>query len=135
MVKKLSDIRQKENAASPLTNVKRKKFKIAFGAKLDNKFCFKSHAPNTNAKEFQKFLEQTVYKGLYISDVEDLFKRKRGKDEISIRDVNEHDVTEEIEVEILHFGKDRNPFRIFGYYDRHSYFNITRIDPQHKTHK
>lgn len=135
MAKKLAKVNKVNPAATPLTKVKRKKFKIAFGTRLDNNYCFKSNSPNNNAKEFQKFLEETVYKGLYISDVEDLFKRKRGPKDKAVLNVNDEDTNEDVEVEILHFGKDRKPFRIFGYYDKNKYFNVTKIDPKHNAHK
>ncbi|WP_422059047.1 MAG6450 family protein, partial [Staphylococcus gallinarum] len=35
----------------------------------------------------------------------------------------------------LHYGKDRKQFRIHGFYDDKGYFNILRLDLNHKYHK
>ena len=36
---------------------------------------------------------------------------------------------------VIHLGKDRTAFRIFGYYNTDDYFCIHRIDPNHQFYK
>ncbi|QZE12189.1 MAG6450 family protein [Mycoplasma sp. Ms02] len=43
---------------------------------MDNGYDFKS-LDNQGLKDFHEFLKKTVYKGLTISDVDKLYKRKR----------------------------------------------------------
>ena len=40
-----------------------------------------------------------------------------------------------IEREVVHYGKDRNPFRVHGYFNNDGYFVIYKIDPSHNVHK
>lgn len=100
------------------------KFIIAFADKLDKGYEVKDLSER-GCKEFQSFLSDTVYKGLTISQVESLYRRR---DDNNLND-------EEDGKAIIHFGKDRKPFRIFGYYNSDGYFIITRLDQNHKTHK
>lgn len=126
MKRRLTNQNHGSNTPSKLTDNRTKtKFKISIERKLDNKFCFGCLKEN-EIKLFNKFVNETVGKELTISEVETLFKRKRGnKYTMKINDKK---------FEIVHFGKDRSPFRIFGYYYK-GYFVITRIDPKHSTHK
>lgn len=102
------------------------KFKVAITDKLDNNYCFKTLNSN-HIKSFHRFLNDTVNKGLSISQVDDLYKRKKGpKEEIKIKGSK---------FELIHLGKDLKSFRIFGYYNPDNYFVVTKIDPKHKTHK
>ncbi|MGY3775825.1 MAG6450 family protein [Helcococcus sueciensis] len=119
-----------QNIQSPkgtrLTSKKDITFKIAIEEKLDNGYDFKK-MKQEHIKSFHNFLEETIYKELTITKVEKLFLRTKGKFKNSRRFNGK-------EVEEIHLGKDRDPFRIFGYY-KSDYFVITRIDPKHKTHK
>lgn len=102
------------------------KFKILLNKQLENNFGFdKLHCSNGN-KEFHNFLNNTIDKGLSISEVDKLFRRTKGKSESIIIQGQEK--------ELIHYGKDRKAFRIFGYYDN-EYFVLTKIDTNHKTHK
>lgn len=76
----------------------------------------------------QTFVDETIKKELTISETENQFLRKRKK-VVRIENINGN------EQEIIHFGKDKDPFRIFGYYDENDYFAITAIDTNHKVHK
>ena len=76
-------------------------------------------------KEFHRFLSDTVYKGLTISEVDKLYLRKAGLSNVPVIMSQGR--------ELLHYGKARNPFRIFGYYNSDGYFVICRIDGSHKT--
>lgn len=102
---------------------KQAKFKLTFSEKLDNGFELKD-MDNSTIKEFHRFVSDTIYKSLSISDVENLYLRDKDSnlDEGSIRNS-------------IHLGKDRNKFRLFGYYNTDGYFVINRIDGKHKTHK
>ena len=100
------------------------KFKIVFEVKLDNGFEIKD-MKQQHTQDFHKFLSDTIYKNLTISQVETLFLRKQG-DAPAVKSHNE---------ELLHFGKSSKPFRIFGYYNSDGYFVICRIDGAHETNK
>lgn len=108
-----------------LLNKKSIKFKVAITDQLDNRYCFKL-LNNTHIKSFHRFLDETVNKGLSISDVDKLYRRTKGPKE-SIKVHNQ-------KFELIHLGKDQKPFRIFGYYNPDNYFVITKIDPKHKVH-
>lgn len=122
--KKLTNQTYVENKTSKLTNIKSKNFKIAISEPLDNNFCFKSLKKPENIRKFQAFIDETIGKKLTISEVDKMYLRTKGeiKQEINGR-------------EVVHYGKDRNPFRIFGYYNNDGYLIVTRIDPTHATHK
>lgn len=111
------------NGGKQLTRGTGKPFKIAICEQLDNDFCFKKLKPS-DLKEFHNFIDETVEKKLTISQVDALFLRKKGDIK---QDINGR--------EVFHYGKDRKPFRVFGYYNEDGYFNVTRIDPKHKTNK
>ncbi|MCW0945145.1 MULTISPECIES: MAG6450 family protein [Streptococcus] len=107
-----------------LTNSKNETlFKLAICEQLDNNFCFKD-LKNPDIKHLHKFIDETIGKNLTISIVDKLYLRTKGQIQ---QEINGRDV--------IHYGKDNQPFRIFGYYNSDGYFNITRIDPKHKTHK
>lgn len=100
-------------------------FKISIEQQLDNKFCFKD-LRNEQIKIFHSFIEDTVNKNLTISQVDDLYKRKKGpKESIEINGTK---------FELIHLGKKDTPQRIFGYYNQ-GYFVLTKLDLKHKTHK
>lgn len=111
-----------------LADLKERKFKLAFGTELENKFCFKTKDSKSVTSGLHKFLERTVYKGLTITEVDKLFLRTKGpvKSELPVK---------EGQLEIMHYGFNNAPFRLFGFYDMNGYFNITKIDPKHETHK
>lgn len=109
-----------------LTQRRKIPFKISIEESLDNKYCFKKLKGNS-IQEFHRFIEATVGKGLSITEVENMYLRTRGKVKETIK-VNG------IERDVIHFGKNRNPFRIFGYYNQ-DYFVLNKIDPTHKVHK
>ena len=101
-------------------------FKIAFEVKLDNGFELKDMREK-HIQDFHRFLSDTVYKGLTISQVDKLFLRKQGLSNAPSIISNGK--------ELLHYGKAANPFRIFGYYNSDGYFVICRIDGAHETNK
>ena len=75
-------------------------------------------------RALHNFISQTIGEKLTITEVDKLYLRTKG----GVRqDINNEDV--------IHYGKDRTQFRVFGYYNSENYFNITRIDPKHKTNK
>lgn len=126
MGSKLTNSNTAKTKGSTLSRRTNKEFQIVIKKQLDNRYCFKDLKEN-NLKEFHKFLDETVEKDLTISEVESLFLRnKGGKEFISIGDE---------EFQLVHFGKNRTKFRVFGYYDIDTNFVLTRIDPNHKTHK
>lgn len=126
---KLTDKTQSSNRCrgSQLTRKQSNKFKIGICGSLENDYCFKKLKQN-NIKSFHGFIESTVGKNLTITQVDNLYLRTKGK------------VTEKMSIHgsersIIHYGQNRKSFRIFGYYNSDAYFIITRIDPNHKTHK
>lgn len=104
-------------------------FKMCIQESLDNKYCFKS-LDKTSLKELDTFISQTVSKGLSITEVDNLFLRTKGQGP-----KYEEKTINGIQRQVYHYGKNRNPFRIFGYYNEEGYLVIHRIDPKHKTHK
>lgn len=117
-----------ESDFQPLTKVPTLPFKMSIEHGLDNKYQFKDMNPK-GIKELHRFIDETIAKGLSISQVESMFLRTRG--------LAKSLVTQEIngvKRDVVHFGKDRQPFRIFGYYNS-QHFVITRIDCNHATNK
>lgn len=101
-------------------------FRIAIDHQLENGYQFKD-MKQSNIKDFNRFVNETVGKKLSISETESMFRRNRGpKESINIDGITK---------EIVHFGKDRTTFRIFGYYDDKDYFCIHRVDPNHTVHR
>lgn len=125
MIKKLTNSNQESFQGERLANVKQMPFKVSIEHSLTNNFCFKD-LKQADIKVFHKFIEDTVGKGSTITTVESQFKRDRGpKETIEVSGTD---------YEFVHLGKDRNPFRVFGYF-KGEYFVLCRIDPKHKTHK
>lgn len=101
-------------------------FRIVFEVKLDKGYELKDMT-RPHMTEFHRFLCDTVYKGLTITEVDKLYLRKAG--------LSKAPATKSHGMELMHYGKDRNPFRIFGYYNMDGYFVICRIDGSHQTHE
>lgn len=117
-----------ESEFIPLTSVEPQYFKISLEHSLENNFEFKD-IKNGGLKQLHHFIEETVGKGLTITQVEGLFLRKRGlAKNLITRKING------VEREEVHLGKDKKPFRLFGYYSG-DYFVLTKIDSNHETHK
>lgn len=125
MARKLVTPSQTSNGTK-LSNRQELPFRITFEVPLTSGFEVKDLKQN-HVIEFHRFLADTVYKKLTISQVDKLFLRKQGMSEAPTIKYDEH--------ELLHYGKDRNPFRLFGYYNNDGYFVVVRIDGEHKTHK
>lgn len=123
---KLTKHNKSKQKGITLTTRRTVPFKISIEESLDNKYCFKKLKGNS-IKEFHKFIEATIGKGLTITEVEQMYLRTKGpiKETISIHGTDR---------EVVHFGKDENPFRVFGYYNQ-DYFVLNKIDPTHKVHK
>lgn len=109
-----------------LERAKEALFRMCFTEKLTNNYEVKDMHERDN-KAFQKFLEDTVYKKLTISQVDDLYLRKQG--------LGDAPPVKYGDMELLHYGKANSSFRLFGYYNKDRYFVICRIDGQHKTHR
>lgn len=125
MAKKLTKVIPNNQKGSILSK-KDLKFRVAIESQLDNGYCFKSLKPD-DVKKFHDFIDFTVNANLTITQIDKLYLRKEGpKASIKIKDV---------EYELIHYGKDRTPFRIFGYYNTDAYFVLTKIDPHHNVHK
>lgn len=102
-------------------------FKIALENDLHNDYSFRQ-LKGDSIKNFQRFLDETVYKGLTITQVDSLYLRTKGP------------VKESCEIngekrDIVHYGKDRNPLRVHGYFNEKNYFVIYKIDPKHNVHR
>jgi len=101
----------------PLTRVQSTPFKLCFQKSLDNQFNFK-RMKQSGIKDLHDFIENTIGKGLSISDVDRLYLRKRGlgsSDEV-------------------HYGKDRHSFRVHGQF-LESHFVVSKIDCNHNVNK
>ena len=118
----IDDVPQKTNGTKFIKETA--KFKLSFEEKLDNGYELKDLKHN-QPEEFHRFVAETVYKGLTISKVDELFLRKSGDAPRIKRGDND----------LLHYGKAGNPFRLFGYYNTDGYFVVCRIDAGHNTHK
>ncbi|HEL0808108.1 TPA: hypothetical protein TVK02_000377 [Streptococcus equi subsp. zooepidemicus] len=123
MANKLTQTTTNKSVGTLLINKVDRPFQISICNQLDNNFCFKD-LKVSDLKLFHKFIDETVGKNLSISEVDSLFLRTKGP-------VKQHRDGRDI----VHYGKDRTPFRVHGYFNSDGYFNITRIDPRHKTHK
>ena len=102
-------------------------FKMAISTTLDNNYSFKQ----MNKKDLQKldqFIKETVGKHLTISKVDELFLRTKGP-------VKSKEKIDGMQRDVVHYGKDRTPFRIHGFYNDDGYFVIYQIDTNHKKHK
>jgi hypothetical protein len=103
------------------------KFKIALTGNLFNNYEFKDLKPEA-VKVFHKFIDETVGKGLTITNAESKLLRTKGKPSFE-------ELVNGKKRDIIHFGQGKTAFRIFGYYNDDGYFVICRIDPNHKFHK
>ena len=110
----------------PKLPVQERQFKLVIEVKLDNGYEVQDMTLR-HIEEFHKFIKDTVYKGLTISEVDKLYLRKEGLSNAPVVMSNGH--------ELIHYGKARNSFRIFGYYNVDGYFVICRIDGSHMTNK
>lgn len=102
------------------------KFKVAISETLKNGYSFKD-LKSKDVQSFERFVSQTVGKDLTISQVDKMFLRKHGKP-VNTIEING------CKRDVMHYGKDRKKFRIFGYYDDNGYFVLYKIDTKHKTH-
>ncbi len=100
-------------------------FRICFDHCLDNGYEI-GNMTQQHITELHRFLKETVYKGLTVSQVDGQYLRKQG---LSAPSIKYGDYT------LIHYGKDRNSFRLFGYYNDDGYFAICRIDGNHQTNK
>ena len=102
-------------------------FKIALEDYMHGSFNF-GKMDSSGRKNLQTFLDKTVYKQLSISTVDKLFLRMKGK-------IRETAQINGIDRDIVHYGIDRSPFRLHGYFNELNYFVIYKIDPKHKVHR
>lgn len=102
-------------------------FKIALEDYMHGSFNF-GKMDSSGRKNLQTFLDKTVYKQLSISTVDKLFLRMKGK-------VRETAQINGINRDIVHYGFNRSPFRLHGYFNELNYFVIYKIDPKHEVHK
>lgn len=81
-------------------------------------------------KTLDNFISQTTAKNLTVTEVDALFLRTQGNgsnyEEVEIDGISR---------QIYHYGKDRTPFRLFGYFNEDGYFVLHKIDAKHKSHK
>lgn len=124
----LTDTRAIPFSGIKLTNDSRssRKFMLTIDHKLDNHYQFKD-LKSSELQIFSTFLLQTVGKSLTISEVDKLFLRTKGPKSEEVVCGNK--------VSMVHYGKDRARFRVFGYYNDDGYFVIHRLDPKHNFHK
>lgn len=125
MAQKLENA-NKQNVIPVLENAKAKPFRVTFEVQLTNGYEVKD-MKQADIKELHKFLEETVYKNLSISVVDKKYLRKQG--------MSNAPPVMYGDMELYHYGRDRSPFRIFGYYNEDEYFVVCRIDGSHQTHK
>lgn len=125
MAKKLLN-NKNDSKGVKLPSLKDKPFKIAFEEKLSSGYEIKDMSKE-HLKSLHTFISETIYRKLTISDVDKLFLRKEGLSNAPTIKYGAH--------ELSHYGKDRNPFRLFGYYNDDGYFVVIRIDGEHKTHR
>lgn len=106
---------------------KERPFVVAFAVELENGYELKDMT-SSHIKEFHRFLQDTVYKGLTVSQVDNLYLRKKGLGRTPPLKYKK-------DVELIHYGKSERAFRLFGYYSESGYFVVCRIDGGHQTHK
>ena len=126
MARNLTDNKNTKGSVGKLARIQNQRFKVSIEDSLENKYCFKNLTPQ-GIKNFHKFVEETVGKGLSISKVDELFLRNK-------KNIKESMTVNGVEREVYHYGKDKKAFRVFGHYNK-GYFVLTRIDPNHKTHR
>jgi len=101
----------------PLARVQSQPFKLCFQRPLDSRYNFKK-MKQSGLKDLHEFMENTIGKGLSISDVDKLYLRKRGL----------------AAGEEIHYGKDRHHFRVHGMYQE-AHFVVSKIDCNHQENK
>lgn len=116
-----------KNSGSTLTFNKDVLFKISLDTKLDNSYNF-SKMNKKALRELDHFIEQTTHRNLTISEVENMFLRRKGNP-------FEEEIINGKKQKVIHLGKDKKSFRIFGFYDENGEFVVYRLDPRHKKHK
>lgn len=127
MGKNLTNKNRGVSSGTKLTDRTQFPFKVAIDYSLENNYCFKD-LKTDGIKSFHRFIESTVGQQLTISEVDNLYLRTKGG-RSEKRNVHGQ------ERAIMHYGKDRKKFRVFGYYNQKGYFVLSRIDPKHNTHK
>lgn len=100
-------------------------FRVCIDSPLDNG-CELKDLSREQLKELHRFISDTVYKKLTVSQVDAEYLRKQGLSAPPLKRGS---------IDLVHYGKDRTAFRIFGYYNADGYFSICRIDGSHKTNK
>ena len=115
-----------QKAAGSVLRTQQLPFRICFDVALANGYEVKDMTAR-HVSEFHRFLSDTVYKNLTVSEVDKLFLRKRG--------MADAPPVKYGDTELIHYGKDRSTFRIFGYYNKDGYFSICRIDGDHKSNR
>lgn len=125
MPNKLTNVIPNQQKGTQLSK-KETRFRIAIENQLENGYSFKC-LKQDDIKKFHEFIDYSINTSLTITQMDNQFLRKEGP-KASIK-INGADY------ELIHYGKDRTPFRIFGYYNTDTYFVITKIDPHHSVHK
>ena len=128
-VKKLTRNTSVKEGRATILDRRSAPFRLAIERQLDNGYSFKD-LRRGGIGDFHQFIEDTVGAGLSVTEVEKLYLRKQNlkKEHAETISVNGE------ERQILHFGKDRKSFRLFGYYAGVD-FVILRIDCNHKSHR
>ena len=124
MAKRLQKKSETEGESGTKLRLQQMPFRVCFDTALDNNYELKDMTL-THVAAFHRFISDTVYKKLTVSQVDAQFLRAQGDAPALKRG----------DYELIHYGKARNPFRIFGYYNNDGYFSICRIDGNHETNK
>lgn len=127
LAKRLTNTKQTGNGS--FLDRKQMSFKFCIQECLDRDFCF-TNLSKGNLRSFENFIKETVEKNLSITEVDKLFLRTQGHGSKYCEET-----IKGIKRQIFHYGKDRNPFRIHGYFNEDGYFVIHKIDPNHKVHR
>ncbi|WP_338343013.1 MULTISPECIES: MAG6450 family protein [Fructobacillus] len=118
---------QTQVKSQPLVRVTSNRFKLSLSLSLHRDYCFKK-LNKDELKKLDQFVSETVDKGLTITQVDTLFLRNKGP-------IKARETIKGVKREIIHYGKDRDSFRLHGFYDDNGYFVLYKIDPKHKVHK
>lgn len=111
----------------PLARVTSNEFKMSLSLSLHHDYCFKG-LKKEGLRKLDQFISETVDKGLTITQVDKLFLRNKGS-------IKSRETIKGVGRDIIHYGKDRDSFRVHGFYDDNGYFVLYKIDPSHKVHK
>ncbi|WP_225048549.1 MAG6450 family protein [Lacticaseibacillus kribbianus] len=106
-----------------------RQFILTIDHQLERHYQFKN-LKTQEIQEFSRFVAETVGKALTITQVDARFLRTKGP-----RGVGASETIDGARVTMVHYGRDRSPFRLFGYYDAAGYFVIHRLDPRHQYHR